>query len=148
MQTNPLQLISGVDLTRVHGLEAAKSYPIGINSRLALFDDNDDIFYIKSTDQNGFPSIKRYRFTEEVIIDQDNNGYGLALNDIKSLISEAVAGAIEPIREELKDVKQSISTNANTSKGNYSNNKPYNNRNNSTNRQQSSTSGDVQTAEE
>ena len=29
-----------------------------------MFDGNDDVFYIKSADDGGFPTIKAYRFAE------------------------------------------------------------------------------------
>ena len=34
------------------------------NSIVSLFDANDDIMYIKSTDGAGFPSIRTFSFTE------------------------------------------------------------------------------------
>ena len=34
------------------------------NSTAALFDSNDDILYIKSTDGAGFPTIRTFRFSE------------------------------------------------------------------------------------
>ena len=88
MNNNLIQL-TGVDLVvPAHGLEGAKAYPMGPNCRAPLFDDQDDVFYIKSTDANGFPTVRKYRFTEEVLIDQNNSGNGVALQDIRSLIRE------------------------------------------------------------
>lgn len=37
-------------LTRVTGLEGAKAYQMPANSTVALFDNNDDLMYIKTTD--------------------------------------------------------------------------------------------------
>ena len=51
-------------LTRVNGLEGAKAFQVMPRETVALFDGNDDIFYIKSADDGGFPTIKAYRFTE------------------------------------------------------------------------------------
>nr|DAG32043.1 MAG TPA: hypothetical protein [Bacteriophage sp.] len=51
-------------LTRVNGLEGAKAFQIMPRETVALFDGNDDIFYIKSADDGGFPTIKAYRFAE------------------------------------------------------------------------------------
>jgi len=53
-------------LLRVNGIESAKAYPTQPNSMVALFDENEDVFYIKSTDASNFPTIKKYRFVEEV----------------------------------------------------------------------------------
>ena len=51
-------------LTRVNGLEGAKAFQIMPRETVALFDGNDDIFYIKAADDGGFPTIKAYRFAE------------------------------------------------------------------------------------
>lgn len=53
------------DLIRVTGIEGAKAYQMPPNSRAALFDDGDDIVYIKITDGAGFPSYKRARLLWE-----------------------------------------------------------------------------------
>ena len=49
-------------LIRVSGMDGAKAYQMGANSSVALFHENDDVFYIKSTDGAGFPTIHAYRF--------------------------------------------------------------------------------------
>jgi len=106
MNNNLIQL-TGVDLVvPTHGIEGAKSYPLGPNCRVPLFDDAEDVFYIKSTDSNGFPTVKRFRFEEEVIIDQNNSGNGVALQDIRSMIREELSS----IKEELINGQQSVST--------------------------------------
>lgn len=73
-QTNPLmtqpqmpqigaqQPVNG--LTRVTGMEGAKAYQMPPNSVVALFDDATDIFYVKSTDGAGFPTIRTFEFFE------------------------------------------------------------------------------------
>jgi len=53
------------NLIRVKGEEGAKAYPVGANSSVALFDEDSDIFYLKTTDSGGFPSIRKFRFMEE-----------------------------------------------------------------------------------
>lgn len=52
-------------LIQVNGIESAKAYPTTPNSTVALFDTNDDILYIKSTDASNFPTIRKFRFKEE-----------------------------------------------------------------------------------
>ena len=102
-----LMQLAGVDLiVPIHGIEGAKAYPLGANCRAPLFDDSDDVFYIKSTDANGFPTVKKYRFTEELIIDPNNSGNGVALQDIRAMIREELQG----VKEELINAKQSVST--------------------------------------
>ncbi len=56
----------GEDLYRVQGMDGAKRFPTRPNSRYALFDADDDVLYIKVTDQNNYPvSLLRFRFTVE-----------------------------------------------------------------------------------
>lgn len=130
MNNNLIQL-TGVDLVvPTHGLEGAKAYPLGPNCRAPLFDDAEDIFYIKSTDANGFPTVRKYRFTEEVIIDQNNSGNGVALQDIRSLIREELGA----IKEELLNGQQSISAaNSEQANRNESGNATVNKHNGNTN---------------
>lgn len=52
------------NLIRVNGIEGAKAYQMSANSTVALFDTNEDIMYVKSTDGAGFPSIRTFSFTE------------------------------------------------------------------------------------
>lgn len=51
------------NLIRVTGLDGAKAYQLPPNSSIALFDSNNDIMYIKTTDGAGFPSIRAFSFT-------------------------------------------------------------------------------------
>lgn len=51
-------------LTRVTGIDGAKAYQMPPNSVAALFDDANDIFYVKSTDGAGFPTIRVFDFFE------------------------------------------------------------------------------------
>ena len=52
------------NLIRVNGIDGAKTYQMPANSTVALFDCNEDIMYIKTTDGAGFPSIRTFAFTE------------------------------------------------------------------------------------
>ena len=52
------------NLIRVNGIDEAKAYQMSANSTVALFDTNEDIMYVKSTDGAGFPSIRTFSFTE------------------------------------------------------------------------------------
>ena len=51
-------------LIRVTGLDGAKAYQMRPNSAVALFDGAEDLFYLKSTDGAGFPTIRVFRFEE------------------------------------------------------------------------------------
>lgn len=52
------------NLIRVNGIEGARAYNMPPNSTVALFDDNEDIMYIKTTDCAGFASTRKFSFTE------------------------------------------------------------------------------------
>ena len=56
--------MSTQNLIRVNGIDGAKAYQMSANSTVALFDTNEDIMYVKSTDGAGFPSIRTFSFTE------------------------------------------------------------------------------------
>ena len=60
-----LPSVRGPQLDTVNGIESVKQYPTVANARYALFDLNDDVFYIKETDSSNFPTIRRFRFYEE-----------------------------------------------------------------------------------
>ena len=102
MQTSMFQL-SGIDqCIQVHGEEGMRAYSMGPNCRVPLFDDDDDVFWIKTTDQNGFPSARRFRFHEEVMLDSKENS--IALSDIRSIIREELGF----IKEEMINAQQYI----------------------------------------
>lgn len=52
-------------LIRVSGMEGARAFQMVPNEVVALFDEGDDVLYVKSTDGAGFPTIRRFRFVEE-----------------------------------------------------------------------------------
>lgn len=109
MQSNLFQL-TGVDLVvPVSGFEGAKSYPLGPSCRAPLFDDKEDILYIKSTDANGFPSIKAYKFEEIALVD-NNSQNAVSLNDIRALIKEELG----LMKEDLIHAQHSVSKYDNT----------------------------------
>lgn len=71
MVPNPPMISAAArDLEKVNGLESAKQYQMPPNSRVALFDANDDIFYVKETDSSGFPTIRTFRFVEDTATPQ------------------------------------------------------------------------------
>ena len=58
-------------LVRVTGLDGAKMYQLPPNSSMPLFDGNEDVFYVKTTDGAGFPTIRTFRF---VPVDEQPSG--------------------------------------------------------------------------
>ena len=59
-QTQPQQPRDG--LIRVTGMDGARAYQMPPNSAVALFDGGQDVFYVKTTDGAGFPTIRAYSF--------------------------------------------------------------------------------------
>lgn len=94
-------------LTQVNGIESAKAYPTAPNSMYALFDSNDDVFYVKTTDASNFPVIKKYRFYEET-------------EPVKEEASKYVTvEEFEKFKKEMLDAKQFVSKQSKSDK--YSN---------------------------
>ena len=59
---NPVSFSQQMQLNKVNGLEGAKAFQMNPNSQAALFDLNEDIFYLKTTDSAGYPMIDIYEF--------------------------------------------------------------------------------------
>ena len=57
---NPVQQQQG--LIKVSGIDGAKAYQMPPNAAIALFHESEDIFYVKTTDGAGFPTIRAFRF--------------------------------------------------------------------------------------
>lgn len=60
--TVPAQKVSLIN--KVNGLDSAKAFQTQPNTEVVLFDANEDIFYLKTTDASNFPSIRTFKFTE------------------------------------------------------------------------------------
>lgn len=64
MYNNPIpsaaQPVNG--LVSVTGIEGAKAYQMPPNSSMPLFDGNNDILYVKTTDAAGYPTIRTFKF--------------------------------------------------------------------------------------
>ena len=58
------------NLLRVTGPESAKAYSLPPNSNVVLFDADNPVFYIKSTDDSGFTTLRTFEFTE---VNNQNN---------------------------------------------------------------------------
>ena len=86
------------NLLRVTGPESAKSYPIGANSSVVLFDANDAVFYLKTTDDSGFASIRTFDFverTEPIDVKPVDPGY-------------ATKDDLDCIRKQLSDISEAL----------------------------------------
>lgn len=81
------------DLIRVNGIEGARMYPVQPNTRIALFDANEDIFYIKSADAGGYATIEPYVFSrmETPAPATDTNKY-VTVEDFEKFKEELLNG--------------------------------------------------------
>lgn len=96
----------GMDLQQVDSIESARKYPTTHsmlpNSRVPLFKSDEDIFYIVSTDASNSISVKQYAFHEVPILTQEQ------INDQKYLTIEQFNSFQNELKEELRNVQQSI----------------------------------------
>ena len=90
--------VSGPQLDKVNGIDSARAFPMKPNSTIALFDANEDIMYIKSTDANNFATIRRFRFIEEPEVVPKNTEY-------------VTIDEFNKFKEEILNGKQSIRSN-------------------------------------
>lgn len=65
-----MQPVNG--LVSVTGIDGAKAYQLPPNSKMPLFDESEDILYLKTTDAAGYPTVKAFRFEP---IEQQAAGY-------------------------------------------------------------------------
>ena len=104
---SPIFQLTGVDqVIPVKGFEGAKAYPLGANCRVPLFDEDKDIFYIKSTDENGFPSLRTFDYKERIVEEEKP----ITLNDIREIIKEELRNAQQPVSETRNVANANVST--------------------------------------
>lgn len=95
----------GNGLIRVTGMDGAKAYQMPPNSVVALFDGNEDIFYIKTSDGAGFSTIKPFKFMpmEETPAPVANTSDFATRQELASLQHE-----IEEMKGMIENGKQSV----------------------------------------
>lgn len=57
------------NVVRVNGMEGARAYMLPPNSMAILFDNDEDVFYAKSTDGAGFPDIRVFDYVERKVVE-------------------------------------------------------------------------------
>lgn len=81
--------IGNTDLTFVNGSENAMKYPMNPNSRMPIFEKDDDIVYIVSSDASGFKSMRRFRLIEEPELKPEDKFVGIeTFNELKGEIAD------------------------------------------------------------
>lgn len=96
------------DLQKVSGMSGARAVLTRANSRMAVFDDSDDLFYIISTDINNNKTIVRYRFYEEP--EPKPEDVFASKEEIKEL-----KGEIENVQQSIRDLTNAITSSLNNS---------------------------------
>ena len=94
-------------LIAVTGFEGAKAYQLPPNSKVPLFDQNEDIIYLKTTDSAGYPTIKAFKF-EPVEVSQVNS------QDINSASDYVTREEFEKLASELDSLKSTGRSKAGT----------------------------------
>lgn len=93
----------GPQLSKVHGMDGAKQFPTVANAVYALFDDSEDVLYIKATDKNNYPvMLKRFRYSEEEEVAPTPPEY-VTKQDYDALYAE-----VQKMKEELANGKQPV----------------------------------------
>ena len=107
-----------MNLIRVTGYEGAKAYQMPANSTTALFDSNDDVMYIKSTDGAGFPTIRTFRFEEMrgTAMSSPNEDY-ISRKEFEDFKKEMLSYAKQSIQSTTGAKQKSTSNNSGADKG-------------------------------
>ena len=90
-------------LVSVTGIEGAKAYRLPPNSSMPLFDQNNDILYLKTTDSAGYPTIRSFSFKAVEQADQKSqpadyvtrSEFDALVHDVKVLVGR-MESASEP----------------------------------------------------
>ena len=69
----PMQYQIQSNITYVQGEVGARSYLVAPNTRMALWDSEQPVIYLKSTDQNGVPSLRIIDYTYRDVPQQSQN---------------------------------------------------------------------------
>lgn len=100
-QMPPASRFPAAELIKVNGRAGAEAFRLDApNSRVALFDANSDVFYIKTTDGAGYPSIEAYSFTPAQQEAAPSTAEFISREEFDSFKNN--------LMEELKNVQQSV----------------------------------------
>ena len=113
-------MMSGAQLNKTKGIEGARAFQTGMNSTVAIFDENEDVFYIKTTDSFGnIMSLRKFNFTEEVQLTPIDSRYVTVdqFEKFKDELKEDITNAVKSVQQSSNNSKsygkpkQSIGTN-------------------------------------
>lgn len=103
------------DLIKVNGIEGANLYNVGPGETVPLFDANQDVLYIKSTDDAGYATIRKFSFMP--IVDEPQvtaNNYVTKdelASQLANLKEELSANAKQPV---FREAQQSVFSESNS----------------------------------
>lgn len=108
-------------LEKVNGMAGAEAYQMTPNSTVALFDSDEDIMYIKSSDVSGISKIRKFHFYEEVeaeVLPPVSNPAPVEEVDADRYVT---VEEFNKLREEVTNVKQSVQStkHAKSNKSNF-----------------------------
>ena len=88
------------NLLRVTGPESAKAYSLGPNSKVVLFDADNPVFYLKSTDDSGFATLRTFDFTERPV-------EAPAVQQLPTQpVPDSLQKEVDEIRSDISDLKE------------------------------------------
>lgn len=82
------------NILRVSGPESAKAYYMPPNSQGVMFDADEPIFYWKSTDDSGFPTLRTFKFEEITPV------------EVKAVVEQPAEKS--PLEKDVEDLKTDI----------------------------------------
>lgn len=99
------------EILRVNGIEEARNFSIKSGDEAVLFDNNDDIFYIKKADEVGRNILHAFRY-EEIQLDEVSTN-GVSKKDFEDFKTE-IRGMIREINHGKRNKQTSGDTTADT----------------------------------
>ena len=95
MRTQPYDAV-----VRVSGIDGAKAYQMPPNSAAPMFSDREDVFFIKTTDGAGFPTLQAYAYNKidlsaltdtqesDVVTRKEFDDLSTSVNEMSSTMNE------------------------------------------------------------
>lgn len=102
-QPTTTQPVNG--LVSVTGIEGARAYQLPPNSSMPLFDGNEDILYLKTTDAAGYPTIRTFKFEA---VDK-TEGKPLAPDYVPRSEFDALAAKVEELSQPKTRTRKAVS---------------------------------------
>lgn len=93
----------------VQGEAGAKSYMVAPNTTVALWDSENQIIYLKKSDQNGVPTMTILEYTERKPINPEDKF--ITKDEFINYMNTNITSAINEIKEALSYGKPNIPTN-------------------------------------